>query len=253
MMKKLIMGVSVVAMMMAMAGCGATEGAADVESVVTQESVEITTNVSTEVESSECVAIDTVTEENKVAESKAEASTMENGTTEETKESEMAETQTAETEMETAEENNSITAENNNADSDGDADSADNGGLVNTELPDIELKEAIINRNESEKLDTLPDRSPESLATLETIPDSSITYVSVDGYGNACGMGVPFQQYAVGVRANPIEGYKYAGCESETIEFYEYAPNESLGYDVPWFHVPDSGNHVIYVYYEAVE
>lgn len=208
MMKKLIMGVSVVAMMMAMAGCGATEGAADVESVVTQESVEITTNVSTEVESSECVAIDTVTEENKVAD---------------------------------------------NADSDGDADSADNGGLVNTELPDIELKEAIINRNESEKLDTLPDRSPESLATLETIPDSSITYVSVDGYGNACGMGVPFQQYAVGVRANPIEGYKYAGCESETIEFYEYAPNESLGYDVPWFHVPDSGNHVIYVYYEAVE
>ncbi len=207
MMKKLIMGVSVVAMMMTMAGCGATEGAAAVESVVTQESVEITTNVSTEVERRECVASDTVSEENKVAETETE---------------------------------------NDNADFD------DNGGLVNTELPDIELKEAIINCNESEKLDTLPDRSAESLATLETIPDSSITYVSVDGYGNACGMGVPFQQYAVGVRANPIEGYKYAGCESETIEFYEYAPNESLGYDVPWFHVPDSGNHIIYVYYESL-
>lgn len=250
MMKKLIMGVSVVAIMIAMVGCGATEGAA--ESVVLEGSVEATASMDTDVVSSESVVADTVTEENKAAGSKAEASTMENGVTEETKETEMAETQTAETEMETAEENNSTTTENDSADSD-DADSDDNSGLVNTELPDVELKEAIINRNESEKLDTLPDRSPESLATLEAIPDSSITYVSVDGYGNACGMGVPFQQYAVGVRANPIEGYKYAGCESETIEFYEYAPNESLGYDVPWFHVPDSGNHVIYVYYEAME
>ena len=41
--------------------------------------------------------------------------------------------------------------------------------------------------------------------------------------------------------------------ESDTIEFYEYDPNEFLGYDVPWFKVPESGEHVIYVYYEPIE
>ena len=66
-------------------------------------------------------------------------------------------------------------------------------------------------------------------------------------------MGVHFQEFSVGVGAEPVSGYRYAGCESETIEFYEYDPNEHLGYDVPWFLVPDSGEHIIYVYFEPVE
>ena len=134
-------------------------------------------------------------------------------------------------------------------------DSNENHELVNTELPDTEYTEAIIYSSEVEVWHSLPDdgRTGEAMAELETVPDSSVTYVAVDGYGNAVGMGIPFQQYAVGVRANPIEGYRYAGCESDTIEFFMYDPNEALGYDVPWFHVPDSGHHVIYVYFEPIE
>lgn len=132
-------------------------------------------------------------------------------------------------------------------------DSNENHELVNTELPDTEYTEAIIYRSESEKVESMSVVSEEVIATLEAVPDSSVTYVSVDGYGSAVGMGVHFQQYAVGVSADPIEGYRYAGCESDTIEFFMYDPNEVLGYDVPWFHVPDSGHHVIYVYYEPIE
>ena len=129
-------------------------------------------------------------------------------------------------------------------------DSNENHELVNTELPDTEYTEAIIYRSEVEVWDSSPEVTMEE---LETVPDSSVTYVAVDGYGNAVGMGMHFQQYTVGVRADPIEGYRYAGCESDTIEFFMYDPNEVLGYDVPWFHVPDSGHHVIYVYYEPIE
>ena len=93
----------------------------------------------------------------------------------------------------------------------------------------------------------------EDIEGMKKVPNSTITYVAVDGHGKVCGMGVPYQQYAVGVRADSHPGYRYAGCESETIEFYEYAPNEYLGYDVPWFLVPDSGEHVIYVYFEQIE
>lgn len=122
------------------------------------------------------------------------------------------------------------------------------------EIEDKELVEPIYDISEKDKvkdITSLPhDEYVKLVSELKTVPDSSITYVSVDGYGDACGMGFPFPKYSVGVRANPIEGYRYAGCESDTIEFYEYEWNEYLGYDVPWFLVPDSGEHIIYVYYE---
>lgn len=122
-----------------------------------------------------------------------------------------------------------------------------------TPMADVENKTEIIYHDENVKLEGIDDVTDEVLATLEKVPESSITYVGVGGYGDPKGMGVPFQTYAVGVRANPIEGYQYAGCTSETIEFFEYAPNEALGYDVPWFFVPDSGEHYIYVFYEPIK
>ena len=120
-------------------------------------------------------------------------------------------------------------------------------------IEDTYFVELIIDRNESTKIDSTGGLTDEEIETLKKIPNSSVTYVSVDGLGNACGMGAHFQQYSVGVCAEPKPGYRYAGCESDTIEFYEYDPNEFLGYDVPWFKVPESGEHVIYVYYEPIE
>lgn len=111
----------------------------------------------------------------------------------------------------------------------------------------------IILKSESEKTIHMEAVSDEVMATLAKVPDSTITYIAVDGHGEPEGMGVPFQNYLVGVRATPYEGYRYLRSESETIEFHEYSYNEGLGYDVPWFFVPESGNHVIYVYYEAIE
>lgn len=120
-------------------------------------------------------------------------------------------------------------------------------------IEDTYFVELIIDRNESAKIDSTGGLTEEEIETLKKIPNSSVTYVSVDGLGNACGMGAHFQQYSVGVCAEPKPGYRYAGCESDTIEFYEYDPNEFLGYDVPWFKVPDSGEHIIYIYYEPIE
>lgn len=125
------------------------------------------------------------------------------------------------------------------------------------EVPQVgtgsETKREIIYVEEHEKVEGMEVVDDETIATLEKVPDASVTYVPVDGYGNPVGMGVQFQGYCVGVRANPIDGYQYVRCESETIEFYEYVYSEGLGYDVPWFYVPEEGNHIIYVYYEPIQ
>ena len=92
----------------------------------------------------------------------------------------------------------------------------------------------------------------EVLATLEKVPNSTITYVAVDGLGKAYGMGVHFQGAAVTVGAEPNPGYHYVGCESDTIEF-EYIPSEYWGHDIPDFNVPESGEHIIYVYFAPNE
>ena len=125
--------------------------------------------------------------------------------------------------------------------------------LYNDEnIEDTYIVEEIIDRKEVDKA-TGEYCTDEEIAGFEKVPNSKVTYVAVDGLGEVYGMGVHFQEFAVGVGAKPVSGYRYAGCESETIEFYEYAPNEYLGYDVPWFLVPDSGEHIIYVYFEPVE
>lgn len=111
----------------------------------------------------------------------------------------------------------------------------------------------IIYYSENEKTRDMEVVNDATIAQLEKVPDSSVIYVAVGGYGNPVGMGVHFQNYAVGVCADPIEGYRYVRCDSDTIEFYEYKYNEYLGYDVPWFLVPESGEHYIYVYYEPIE
>ena len=121
------------------------------------------------------------------------------------------------------------------------------------EVSKAENKTEIIYYHENEKTRDMEIVSDEVIETLEKVPNSSVTYVAVGGYGNPCGMGVHFQNYAVGVRANPIDGYRYVHSESDTIEFYEYVYNEYLEYEVPWFNVPESGNHIIYVYYEKIE
>lgn len=132
-------------------------------------------------------------------------------------------------------------------------DDANNKKLYNDEnIEDTYNVVEIIDRKESNKTSG-GFCTDEEIAEFEKVPNSSVTYVAVDGLGEVDGMGVHFQQYAVGVSATPISGYRYAGCESKTIEFYKYDPNEYLGYDVPWFLVPDSGEHIIYVYFEPIE
>lgn len=115
----------------------------------------------------------------------------------------------------------------------------------------VSYKQDIILYSETAKVEGIEIVNDEVLKTLETVPDASVSYVAVDGHGEPMGMGVHFQGYSVGVNAKPSEGYKYVRCESETIEFYEEVYNEYLGYDVPRFLVPESGNHIIYVYYES--
>ena len=113
--------------------------------------------------------------------------------------------------------------------------------------------EEIIYLTERQKIPDKEILTDEDLSSLRKVSNSTVTYVAVDGLGNAVGMGTHFQKSVVGVRANPISGYHYVGCESDTIEFYEYIYDESLGYDVPVFNVPDRGEHIIYVYYAPNE
>ena len=113
--------------------------------------------------------------------------------------------------------------------------------------------EEIIYLTERQKIPDKEILTDEDLSPLRKVSNSTVTYVAVDGLGNAVGMGAHFQKSVVGVRANPISGYHYVGCESDTIEFYEYIYDESLGYDVPVFKVPDRGEHIIYVYYAPNE
>ncbi len=120
-------------------------------------------------------------------------------------------------------------------------------------IEDASYVEEIIYRSERQKVSDKAVLSDEDISALKKVPNSIVTYVAVDGLGNAVGMGPHFQGSDVGVRANPISGYHYVGCESETIDFYQYIPDESLGYDIPVFHVPDSGEHIIYVYYALNE
>lgn len=120
-------------------------------------------------------------------------------------------------------------------------------------VEDTYYVEEIIYRTEIQKNADKSILSDEDISALKKVPNSIVTYVAVDGLGNAVGMGPHFQGSDVGVRANPISGYHYVGCESETIDFYQYIPDESLGYDIPVFHVPDSGEHIIYVYYALNE
>ena len=87
---------------------------------------------------------------------------------------------------------------------------------------------------------------------LENVPDSSITYISVDDLGITSGIGGHYQGYSVGVEAKPNPGYHFVGCESDTLEFFDYGVI-GYGYDVPGYIVPESGEHVIYVYYAPNE
>ena len=122
--------------------------------------------------------------------------------------------------------------------------------------PDIEdtyYVEKIIYQTEREKIESGKGLTSDEIAALETVPNSNVTYVAVDGLGFAYGMGVPFQGYSVGVGAKPNEGYHYVGWESDTIEAYTYYFIESMGYDAPYFQVPESGEHIIYVYFAPNE
>jgi len=130
--------------------------------------------------------------------------------------------------------------------------------LINTAVDesgsgtDVVYVEEIIWYSENQKTIDMEYIDDNTIAALEKVPDSSISYVGVGGYGEPRGMGVHFQNYDVGVSANPKEGYRYVRCESDTIEFYQHNYNEYLGYEVPRFLVPESGHHTIYVYYEKI-
>ena len=114
-------------------------------------------------------------------------------------------------------------------------------------IEDINNVTKIIYQTETQKIESGKALTSDEIAVLETVPNSKIIYVAVDGLGQAYGMGVPFQGYFVRLGARPNEGYHYVGCESDTIEFdYEK-------YDMPSFIVPESGEHIIYVYFAPNE
>ncbi len=125
--------------------------------------------------------------------------------------------------------------------------------INNPNIEDAYYVEEIIYRTERQKTADKTYLSDEDISSLKKVPNSTVTYVAVDGLGNVVGMGPHYQGFDVGVRVNPIPGYHYAGCESDTIEFYEYIPDESLGYDIPVFRIPESGEHIIYVYFAPNE
>ena len=119
-------------------------------------------------------------------------------------------------------------------------------------IEDASYVEEIIYQTESEKVQEKNALTYEDIEMLEKVPNSTVTYVAVDGLGNVYGMGVQFQGYSVSVGAQPKEGYHYVGCESDTIEF-EYTPSEYWGRDLASFRVPESGEHIIYVYFAPNE
>ena len=123
--------------------------------------------------------------------------------------------------------------------------------VIDDDIEGTVVVREIIYMSEASKIEN-KTATDEVLATLEKVPNSTITYVAVDGLGKAYGMGVHFQGAAVTVGAEPNPGYHYVGCESDTIEF-EYIPSEYWGHDIPDFNVPESGEHVIYVYYAPNE
>ena len=90
----------------------------------------------------------------------------------------------------------------------------------------------------------------EEIDAFESVPNSSITYVGVGGHGFVDGTGirgVHFQGYRMTLSVFATGNYHYVGCESDTIEFdYET-------YDMPSFIVPESGEHIIYVYFAPNE
>ena len=90
----------------------------------------------------------------------------------------------------------------------------------------------------------------EEIDAFESVPNSSITYVGVGGHGFVDGTGirgVHFQGYRMTLSVFATGNYHYVGCESDTIEFdYEK-------YDMPSFIVPESGEHIIYVYFAPNE
>ena len=106
----------------------------------------------------------------------------------------------------------------------------------------------IIYATEIEKLSSTTTN--EEIDAFESVPNSSITYVGVGGHGFVDGTGirgVHFQGYRMTLEIVPRPGYHYVGCESDTIEFdYET-------YDMPSFIVPESGEHIIYVYFAPNE
>ena len=90
----------------------------------------------------------------------------------------------------------------------------------------------------------------EEIDAFESVPNSSITYVGVGGHGFVDGTGirgVHFQGYRMTLEIVPRPGYHYVGCESDTIEFVFDT------YDTPGFVVPESGEHIIYVYFAPNE
>ncbi len=117
---------------------------------------------------------------------------------------------------------------------------------------DIQNKVEIIYQSEASKVAGSDYASAATVASLSKVPDASITYVGMGGYGSPMGMGVHFQGYTVGIQANPINGYRYVKSESATIQFTGSVYNDYLGQQVPCFNVPESGNHLIYVYYEPI-
>ena len=114
-------------------------------------------------------------------------------------------------------------------------------------IEDINNVTKIIYQTETQKIESGKALTSDEIAVLETVPNSKIIYVAVDGLGQAYGMGVPFQGYFVRLGARPNEGYHYVGCESDTIEFVFDT------YDTPGFVVPESGEHIIYVYFAPNE
>ena len=106
----------------------------------------------------------------------------------------------------------------------------------------------IIYATEIEKLSSTTTN--EEIDAFESVPNSSITYVGVGGHGFVDGTGirgVHFQGYRMTLSVFTAGKYHYVGCESDTIEFdYEK-------YDMPSFIVPESGEHIIYVYFAPNE
>ena len=139
--------------------------------------------------------------------------------------------------------------ENSAGDVDGNIGKNNKYELINdSNKEDFMHVDKIIYVTEKEKL--LSTTTNEEIATFESVPNSSVTYVGVDGSGLVSGRGirgVHFQGYCMTLEIVPRPGYHYVGCESDTIEL------DFETYDTPSFIVPESGEHIIYVYFAPNE